>query len=273
MLSIVRSWLKPDDILYCAHTLLYWLPLLHFLRIIRCHLVSLCYAREELDFASTHSAIIALTPAAAEQARKMAPKTRVAHLGWGADLSFFPRLTYAPEWHLSCGKTHRDHRTLATASMLSAQSLRVISPSLPVGLNWSPNTITEIGGKSDDTVTYDILLRNYYARCTASLIILEEDPLEKTAVGITNLIEAMAMARPVIATRTGALPSELDIEKAECGLFVPPNDPAALAKALQHLSEHTDVARAMGENGRRLSEKHYNIGRYARDLEQMFRNL
>lgn len=273
LLSIVRNWLQPGDIVYSAHTLLYWLPLLRQLGLLRCHLVSLCYAREELDFPRAHSAIIALTPAAAQQAAVAAPKAKIAHLGWGADLSFFPQLPYEPEWFLSCGKTQRDHYTLSRAAAECGQPIRIISPSLPADINWPPNTTLETGGKYDDTVSYDDLLTNHYSRCAGSLIILADDPRELTAVGFTNLIEAMAMGRPVIVTRTGALPGELDIEAAKCGIFVPPNDPAALANAIRKIGGNPTLAQEMGENGRRLAHSHYNIERYARDLDSLFRNL
>jgi hypothetical protein len=273
LLSIIRNWLRPDDIIYSAHTLLFWVPLLKWLGLLRCRIVSLCYAREELDFPRSHSAIIALTPAAASQATSVAPNAKIVHLGWGADLSFFPTLCYDPHWFLSCGKTLRDHFTLSKAASLCQLPVRVISPSLPANLEWPSNTTIEVGGRSDETVSYDALLRSYYARCAASLIILKSDATERTAVGITNLIEAMAMARPVIATRTGALPSELDIEGANCGIFVPANDPVALASAIQRISANPDLAREMGANGRRLAENHYNIVRYAHDLDELFQTL
>jgi len=77
LLRLARHWLRPGDIIYCGHTLLYWLPLLKALGALNRRLVSLTYAREELDFSWTHSGIIALTTAAADQARKIAPKTKV----------------------------------------------------------------------------------------------------------------------------------------------------------------------------------------------------
>ena len=97
-------------------------------------------------------------------------------------------------------------------------------------------------------VTFEELLREYYGGCAASLIILKADPLQKTAVGFTNLIEAMAMARPVIVTRTGALPTEIDVERAGIGLYVPPEDPQALADAITTLANDPDTARSMGQN-------------------------
>ena len=90
LLQIIRDWLGNHGIIYCAHTLLYWLPFLKSLRALKLPIVSLTYAREHLDFARAHTGIIALTPAAADQAKKMAPKARISHLAWGVDLPFFP---------------------------------------------------------------------------------------------------------------------------------------------------------------------------------------
>jgi len=277
MLKFARSWLRPEGIVYCGHTLLYWLPLLKRLGLLRCPIVSLTFAREALDFMRSHDGIIALTPAAADQARKMAPKVKVAHLGWGADENFFPQLPYVPVSFLSCGITCRDFSTLSEAASRTTQPIRVICPGLPPDVHWPRNVTVVDGGPGwnfqKSVVRYQDLLHDYYARCAASLIILCKDAAENTAVGFTNLIEAMAMARPVIVTRTGALPSEIDVEKAGVGLFVPPEDPAALAKAIDTLANDPVRAAAMGRKGRHLVESHYNIKRYARDLHSFFQTL
>lgn len=277
LLKMARSWLGSDGILYCAHTLLYWLPLLKQLGLLNRNIVSLTYAREELDFCRAHSGIIAMTPAAADQAGKMAPKIKCAHLGWGVDPGFFPRLTYNPEWFLSCGITHRDFATLSAASAQCDQSIRVICPGIPKDIQWRPNVTVIDGGAGwnfqDKKVGYRELLHEYYARCAASLIVIKNDPTQYTAVGFTNLLEAMAMARPVIVTRTGAVPAEIDVEKAGCGLHVPPENSAALADAINALAADPCAAQAMGEAGRNLVETHYNMQRYATELHLFFESL
>jgi glycosyltransferase involved in cell wall biosynthesis len=128
-------------------------------------------------------------------------------------------------------------------------------------------------GNDDDLFTFAELLHDQYAACAASLIVLQNDPTQTTAVGMTNLIEAMAMARPVIVTRTGALPTEIDVEQAGCGLHVPPNDAPALAAAINRLATDHREAEAMGERGRTLCESRFNITRYAADLHQFFESL
>lgn len=49
----------------------------------------------------------------------------------------------------------------------------------------------------------------------------------------TSLLDAMACARPIVATRTGGIPEV--VEDGVTGILVPPRDPAALAGALEAL--------------------------------------
>ncbi len=65
--------------------------------------------------------------------------------------------------------------------------------------------------------------------------------------GLT-LLEAMACATPVIATRVGALPEV--VEDGVTGFLVPPNDAQALADRIEWLQRHQEEARRMGERGR-----------------------
>jgi starch synthase len=102
---------------------------------------------------------------------------------------------------------------------------------------------------------------------------LQNDPAEFTAVGFTELVEVLAMARPVIMTRTGALPTEIDVEKCGCGILVPPDNPQALADAIETLANDPARAEAMGLKGRELAERYYNIDRYANDLHKFFESL
>jgi hypothetical protein len=278
LLPLVRDWLGRDGILFCGHTLLYWLPILRRIGVLQCKVVSLTYAREELDFSGFHDGIVALTPAAASHAAKIARRVKVAHVGWGVDLDFYPKLEYEPEWFLSCGIANRDFETLHAAASLTPHPLRVISPGLSSGLRW-PSHATVIDGGSgwhtDQNKVIEIhdLIAEHYSRSFASLVIMKPDPGEYTANGFTNVMESMALGRPVIVTRTGALPGELDVEAAGCGLHVPPQDPMALAKAFATIAADPQRAREMGEQGRRLCERRYNLTRCAADLHRFFESL
>jgi len=116
-LSFAVSWLGRDGIVYSGHTILFWTPLLVRLKLLRRHVVTMLYARgENLRFPNGYRGILALTPAAADRARRLAPNARVAHIRWGVDLPFFPVQPYSPQWFLSCGKTRRDFVTLQAAA-------------------------------------------------------------------------------------------------------------------------------------------------------------
>lgn len=71
--------------------------------------------------------------------------------------------------------------------------------------------------------------------------------------GIVQL-EAMACGLPVICTELGTGTSYVN-QHGVTGLVVPPNDPEALAAALQQLLENPDQRRAFGAAGRRRVEQ------------------
>ena len=66
-------------------------------------------------------------------------------------------------------------------------------------------------------------------------------------LGIVNL-EAMACGTAVVASRVGGIPEV--VSDGETGLLVPPDDPGALAGALNSLLRDPGRAHAMGERGR-----------------------
>jgi hypothetical protein len=278
LLGIVRSWLGPNGIVFCGHNVLYWLPLLRRLHALDCRIVSLLYAREPLHVGSGHAGVLSLTPAGAEQARRLAPRAKIGHLGWGVDLGFVPHLPYNPEWFFSCGIANRDFGTLCAAACQTRRKIHVIYPGSSSVLRWPENVSLFDGGPgwlTDRTkrLTLPDLIRDYYPRSAATLVVMRSDPTEFTANGFTNVLEAMALGQPVIVTRTGALPGEIDVEKAGCGLHVPPEDPESLARAIEELAADPRRAEAMGRMGRKLCEEHYNLNRYARDLHEFFESL
>jgi glycosyltransferase involved in cell wall biosynthesis len=76
------------------------------------------------------------------------------------------------------------------------------------------------------------------------------------------LLEAMARARPVVATPVGGTP-EL-VTDDETGLLVPPRDPQALADALRRVLDDPDLARRLGEAGRARVAERFSADEQAR---------
>ncbi|THC42561.1 glycosyl transferase [Massilia sp. Mn16-1_5] len=72
----------------------------------------------------------------------------------------------------------------------------------------------------------------------------------------TKMFEYMASGIPVIASDF-PLWREI-IEGNRCGLCVDPTDPKAIAAAIDYLLANPDIARSMGENGRKAVHDKYN---------------
>lgn len=85
--------------------------------------------------------------------------------------------------------------------------------------------------------------------------------------GMTAL-EAMACARPVVATDAGGL-RHLVSERG--GRRVPPGDSEALASALHELLVDAELRRSMGEHNRRVVEERYSWTRVGDRLEEHYR--
>jgi glycosyltransferase involved in cell wall biosynthesis len=85
------------------------------------------------------------------------------------------------------------------------------------------------------------------------------------------ILEAMACARPVVATPVGGN-SEAVLDGVT-GLLVPVNDADALASALIRLLRDPQLARSMGEAGRRRVEDHFSVERFVRAVEGLYDDL
>ncbi len=82
------------------------------------------------------------------------------------------------------------------------------------------------------------------------------------------LMEAMACALAVVATRVGGIP-EL-VEDAKSGLLVDPGSTEALVAAIQALADDPERLRSMGEAGRRAVVARYDIERTASGMVELF---
>ena len=69
-------------------------------------------------------------------------------------------------------------------------------------------------------------------------------------------MEAMALGKPVVATRVGGTPEV--VLDGETGLLVPPGDGAALALAIDTLLRDDEARRRMGSAGRERADRHFS---------------
>lgn len=96
--------------------------------------------------------------------------------------------------------------------------------------------------------------------------------LSSLAEGLgTSALEALAMAKPVVASAVGGLPESVRHE--ETGLLVPPRDPAALAEGILRLLKDKALAHRLGQAGRRLMEAEFNQETLARKTLEVYRKV
>ncbi|MBF0217611.1 MAG: glycosyltransferase family 4 protein [Candidatus Omnitrophica bacterium] len=85
------------------------------------------------------------------------------------------------------------------------------------------------------------------------------------------LIEAMAMEKPVISTRTGGIPEV--VSDGETGLLVEPADSAGLAREMQALALDPPRARILGARGRKKVTEVFGIDKMVDDIENLYGTL
>ncbi len=101
------------------------------------------------------------------------------------------------------------------------------------------------------------------------LAALDVFALPSLTEGMSNaLLEAMAMALPLVATAVGGNPEV--VTDAEHGLLVPPGDPEPLARAIARLLANRDDGARMGAAARRRVEERYGARAMVRDLEGVY---
>jgi len=84
-------------------------------------------------------------------------------------------------------------------------------------------------------------------------------------------LEAMACARPVIASEVGGIGST--VIDGLTGYLIPSRDPEALAERLARLQRHPGLARTMGDAGRRRACEHYTWRHVATQLAAVYADV
>jgi glycosyltransferase involved in cell wall biosynthesis len=83
----------------------------------------------------------------------------------------------------------------------------------------------------------------------------------------TALIQGLAAGLPAVASDVGGVPEIVD---RDCGILVPPDDPAALAGAVEALAGSEDRRRAMGQRAARRFAEEFDSEIWARRLRELY---
>jgi glycosyltransferase involved in cell wall biosynthesis len=193
---------------------------------------------------------------------------------WGADLAFYDGIKQHSRnentQYISTGQENRDITTLIEAFNQTNQSCEIYLPA------WNPIYKTQLQKK----LTVNENIRLFYVN--AGYIEMAKKVNEAFAVvipclnypytvGLTSLVEAMALGLPVITTDNPTYP--VDVEKEHIGIKVPYGDVNAWVNAIQYLSAHPEEAKKMGNNARNLAEKKYNLELFAKEIKYILLSL
>ncbi|HUM69651.1 MAG TPA: glycosyltransferase, partial [Chloroflexota bacterium] len=104
----------------------------------------------------------------------------------------------------------------------------------------------------------------------ADAVILAQRPLPFGQAQVpAKVFDAMAMAKPVIATQVGDLPDILN----GCGYLVPPNNINSLADSIRHIYEHPEEAYQLGQSARIRCQTQYSWDVMEKILEDIIHNI
>jgi phosphatidylinositol alpha-1,6-mannosyltransferase len=117
-------------------------------------------------------------------------------------------------------------------------------------------------------VDYNCMI-DYYASADAGVVPLRNNHYD-ACKGPIKLYEFMAMRLPVIATDIGE--PAMVVKEADCGIVVPFDDAAGVARKISEFFSDSDALKISGVRGRRYLEEQYSFEKHAVPLELMLRD-
>lgn len=188
------------------------------------------------------------------------PKDRILLTSFMVDTQFFDDAQEPRDERRmisSAGLEFRDYETFVEA-VRDLDVEVVVAAASP----WSKRSTTITDSPLPDNVTTCRLnlfdLRQLYA--DSAFVVMPLQDVEFQA-GVTTILEAMAMGKAVVCSRT---PGQTDvIEDGKTGVYVPPGDATALRAAIVRLLDHPDEAAAIGAAARQWVVETADVEKYA----------
>lgn len=197
------------------------------------------------------------------------PDDRAHNAGYGVDTEFFRPMAEPLERQIaSAGTANRDYRTLVKASTDLPISVKIAADSawFPCAVDIAQEALpTNVEARSYGNYRS---LRDLYA--ASAFVVVPLYPSQH-ACGYAVIIEAMAMGKPVIATRTASY-SDFILE-GETGFYVDPGDADGLRARMEHLLARPEERRRMGLAARCLIENRYSLQAYCERIETVVQRV
>ena len=198
-------------------------------------------------------------------------RTKVVHLPWGPDLRYPLYESQGEDLGVvSAGKSNRDLATLAYAlgqtnatGVIYDLAGELSTPPNPGVRLIRPGGIDGIDPEAPGQYLADRVLNDIAAASVVAVPV--RDPQRLT--GLTEIVDALALAKPVVATRSPYFP--FDLEQVGCGILVEPSDRDGWTRAIARLLGDDDARSEMGRAGRDFAERQWNYERFCVGLREL----
>lgn len=218
-----------------------------------------------------NSGFLCLTPKAENYFSQFATSKFIP---WCVDLEMFDGKPSSESpikpFFLANGKTGRDYETLVESAHFTEAEVRIIGSRtmkpaiIPKNVTW----IDSSNDPPDQAIDYPTL-KEWYAQCSGVCIPLSGDADD--TCGYTNILEGMAMRKPVLMTRSGCL--HINPEKDGFGMQIKPRDAHGWAHCMNHLlQEHKQVSE-MGNIARKIVERDFTIERFNKEVIEFIKTV
>ncbi|OAV73459.1 colanic acid biosynthesis glycosyltransferase WcaL [Bacteroidales bacterium Barb6] len=190
---------------------------------------------------------------------------------WGADLTFFDTLRslkHRGKQYISTGRERRDFITLIRAFNKTTEQCDIY---VPVGYEIQLAQELKNNAKNIQLSFVEATHIEMAKIANNAFVIMISCFDYPYTVGLTSLVEAMALGRPIITTANPNFP--IDVEKENIGIKIPHGDVDAWVKAIQYLSSHPDEAKTMGDNARSLAERQYNLELFTKEIASILLSI
>lgn len=200
---------------------------------------------------------------------KKADPTRMSMVHWGADLAFYDSLRpdgKHPCPFISTGKELRDFKTLTEAFNNTGLPLTLYAQKQQEGLFRGMEIKENISlCFGERLMPYELSLLVAQSQCVCICC-----QASNYTVGLTTVVEAMALGLPILCTRNPQMPMNLEAEG--CGIYIEPGDREGWERAIRYITEHPEEAKEMGRKGRLIAEKYYNVEQCGKEVAKIIKS-
>ncbi len=203
-------------------------------------------------------------------------RLHMAH--WGADLAYYDALMQEEGVNrdaatfISTGKELRDMPTLVKAFNATTARLDIYVSRSYLGNDYE-DVFRKLPMKPNIHLEYiqGMVFREMSKKVNRASCVVVCCQKSNYTVGLTTVVEALALGLPVICTRNEQMP--MDLESEGCGIWVDEGDVEGWEKAIRYIADNPAEAQEMGRKGRLLAERLYNIERCTADIAEVIKNL